>query len=322
MPQAAKTRTIIVALCLVTGGAGFIGSHLVEGLNAAGYRVRVLDNFLTGLRSNLAAVTPAPEVVEGDVGDAAAVERAMNGVGLVFHLAALASVQQSVENPAATHQTCATGTLNVLDAARRHKVRRVVYAASSSAYGIPVGDVQTEADPLTPLSPYAAAKLAGELYMQAFATTYGLETVRLRFFNIFGPRQRADSPYSGVIALFSAALTGGRTPTIFGDGLQSRDFTYVTDVVQALLKAAKAANVAGNVYNVGTGTSVSLLDLIAALNRLLGTNATPIHAPARAGDVRHSRADISRTRRDLGYEPRVKFEAGLAETLRWMRTVK
>jgi UDP-glucose 4-epimerase len=307
-------------LCLVTGGAGFIGSHLVEGLTAAGYRVRVLDNLLTGLRSNLAAVGPSPELVEGDVGDLATVERAMNGVELVFHLAALASVQQSVDNPAATHTTCATGTLNVLDAARRHKVRRVVYAASSSAYGVPVGDVQTEADPLMPLSPYAAAKLAGELYMQAFAATYGLETVRLRFFNIFGPRQRADSPYSGVIALFSAALTGKRTPTVFGDGLQSRDFTYVTDVVQALLKAATAANVAGNVYNVGTGKSVSLLELIAALNRQLGTEAVPQHASPRAGDVRHSRADISRARRDLGYEPHVAFEDGLAETLRWMRS--
>jgi len=307
-------------LCLVTGGAGFIGSHLVEGLTAAGYRVRILDNFLTGLRTNLTAVTPAPEIVDGDVGDPATVDRAMNGVEFVFHLAALASVQQSVENPAATHTTCATGTLNVLDAARRHKVKRVVYAASSSAYGIPIGDVQTEADPLTPLSPYAAAKLAGELYMQAFAASYGLETVRLRFFNIFGPRQRADSPYSGVIALFSAALTGGRAPTVFGDGLQSRDFTYVTDVVQALLKAATAANVAGNVYNVGTGGSVSLLELIAALNRHLGTKAVPQHAPPRAGDVRHSRADISRARRDLGYEPRVAFEDGLAETLRWMRS--
>jgi len=209
-----------------------------------------------------------------------------------------------------------------VDAARRHKVQRVVYAASSSAYGVPVADVQTEADPLTPLSPYAAAKLAGELYMQAFAATYGLETVRLRFFNIFGPRQRADSPYSGVIALFSAALTNGRTPIIFGDGLQSRDFTYVTDVVQALLKAATAANVAGNVYNVGTGQSVSLLELLAALNRQLGTNVAPQHAPPRAGDVRHSRADISRTRRDLGYEPRVAFEDGLAQTLRWMRSGK
>ncbi len=200
-------------LCLVTGGAGFIGSHLVEGLTAAGYRVRVLDNFLTGLRAPLpAAVTSAPEIVEGERGrPGAMVDRAMNGVEFVFHLAALASVQQSVDNPAATHHTCATGTLNVLDAARRHKVQRVVYAASSSAYGIPIADVQTEADPLTPLSPYAAAKLAGELYMQAFASTYGLETVRLRFFNIFGPRQRADSPRPASSRLFtSGADQAGR----------------------------------------------------------------------------------------------------------------
>jgi UDP-glucose 4-epimerase len=304
-------------LCLVTGGAGFIGSHLVAGLTAVGRRVRVLDDFSTGLRTNLASVQPAPEIVEGDVADSAVVERAMNGVGVVFHLAALASVQRSVEAPADTHRVCATGTLTVLDAARRQGVHRVVYAGSSSAYGVPQGDVQTELEPVQPLSPYAAAKLAGELYLQAFAETYGLETVRLRFFNIFGPRQRADSPYSGVIALFTAALTAGRTPTIFGDGLQSRDFTYVTDVVQALLKAASVPGVSGKVYNIGTGRSVSLLDLMESLNRLLGTHIVPQHAPPRAGDVRHSRADISRARRDLGYEPVVAFEEGLAETLRW-----
>jgi UDP-glucose 4-epimerase len=305
--------------CLVTGGAGFIGSHLVEGLVAASRRVRVLDNFSTGLPANLAAIRPAPEVVDGDVSDAAAVEAAMKGVGVVYHLAALASVQQSVEDPAATHRTCATGTLNVLDAARRQRLRRVVYAASSSAYGIPAGEVQTEGDPVQPLSPYAAAKLAGELYCQAFAETYGLETVRLRFFNIYGPRQRADSPYSGVIALFAAALGKGRTPTIFGDGLQSRDFTYVTDVVQALQKAAEAPGISGRVYNVGTGGSVNLLELVRELNKLLGTNVAPAHGLPRAGDVRHSRADISRARKELGYEPRVAFAEGLAETLRWMR---
>jgi UDP-glucose 4-epimerase len=306
-------------LCLVTGGAGFIGSHLVEGLAAAGRRVRVLDDFSTGLRDNLAGVRPAPEVVGGDVADPAAVGRAMEGVGVVFHLAALASVQRSVEAPADTHRACATGTLTVLDAARRAGARRVVYAASSSAYGVPERDVQTEADPVRPLSPYAAAKLAGELYAESFAATYGLETVRLRFFNIFGPRQRADSPYSGVIALFTAALTAGKTPTVFGDGLQSRDFTYVTDVVQALTRAAAAPGVSGQVYNVGTGRSVNLLELVEALNRLLGTRVTPQHAPPRAGDVRHSRADISRARQELGYEPAVPFEQGLAETLRWYR---
>jgi UDP-glucose 4-epimerase len=307
-------------LCLVTGGAGFIGSHLVEGLTARGRRVRVLDDFSTGLRANLEHIHPAPEIVSGDVADAATVERAVAGVGVVFHLAALASVQRSVEKPWDTHRVCADGTLAVLDAARRLGVRRVVYAASSSAYGIPAGDVQHEDDPLSPLSPYAAAKLAGELYAQAFATTYGLETVRLRFFNIFGPRQRADSPYSGVIALFTAALSSGRTPTVFGDGLQSRDFTFVTDVVAALVRAAEAPGVSGRVYNVGTGRAVTLLELIDALNRLLGTSLTAKHGPARAGDVRHSRADISRARKELGYEPAVPFEDGLAQTLRWYRT--
>jgi UDP-glucose 4-epimerase len=304
---------------LVTGGAGFIGSHLVERLAGDGRRVRVLDDFSTGLASNLAHVNPAPEIVEGSVADADAVRRALDGVGVVFHLAALASVQRSVEEPAATHRACATGTLNVLDAARRQGVRRVVYAASSSAYGVPQGEVQTEEDPVRPLSPYAAAKLAGELYAESFAASFGLEAVSLRFFNIFGPRQRADSPYSGVIALFVAALGAGRAPTVHGDGLQSRDFTYVTDVVQALVRAAHVPGVSGKVYNVGTGRSVTVLELAEALNRLLGTALAPKHGPARAGDVRHSRADITRARRDLGYEPAVAFEDGLAETLRWYR---
>jgi UDP-glucose 4-epimerase len=308
-------------LALVTGGAGFIGSHLVEGLTAAGWRVRVLDNLSTGLRSNFDHIRPAPDLIEGDVADADVVGQAVEGAAVVFHLAALASVQKSVESPEQTHRVCDLGTLQVLDAARRQGVRRVVYAASSSAYGIPASDVQSEDDPVYPLSPYAAAKLAGELYAQSFTATYGLETVRLRFFNIFGPRQRADSPYSGVIALFTAALTEGRTPTIFGDGLQSRDFTFVTDVVQALLKAAQAPGVAGRVYNIGTGRSVNLLDLAAALNRLLDKNIAPKHAPPRAGDVRHSRADIRRARQELGYEPAVSFEQGLAETLRWYRKV-
>jgi UDP-glucose 4-epimerase len=308
-------------VCLVTGGAGFIGSHLVHGLTGAGRRVRVLDDFSTGLRSNLEHVSPAPEIVEGSVGNAAVVERATAGAGVVFHLAALASVQRSLEKPADTNAVCVTGTLNVLDAARRNKVRRVVYAASASAYGMPASDVQTEDEPPSPLSPYAAAKLAGELYCQAFTSTFGLETVRLRFFNIFGPRQRADSPYSGVIAIFVAALTSGRTPTVFGDGLQSRDFTHVSDVVQALQKAAEVPGVSGRVYNIGTGRSVNLLELLAAISHQLGKDVVPKHGPPRGGDVRFSCADISRARRDLGYEPRVAFEDGLADTLRWYRAL-
>jgi UDP-glucose 4-epimerase len=305
-------------LCLVTGGAGFIGSHLVEALTSAGRRVRVLDDMSTGAPENLANLRPAPELIAGDVGDPDAVRRATAGVGVIFHLAALASVAKSLDAPDQTHRVCATGTLNVLDAARQSGVRRVVYAASSSAYGVPKGDVQTETDPVMALSPYAAAKLAGELYAESFTTSFGLETVRLRFFNVFGPRQRADSPYSGVIALFAAALSAGRVPVVHGDGLQSRDFVFVTDVVRALTRAAEAAGVAGRVYNVGTGRRTTVLDLIGELNHLLGKAIVPGHGPARPGDVRHSCADISRARRELGFEPSVSFRDGLGLTLRWM----
>jgi UDP-glucose 4-epimerase len=307
-------------LSLVTGGAGFIGSHLVEALTAAGRRVRVFDNLSTGLAANLDHIRPAPELVIGDLADPAAVARAVAGADTVYHLGALASVARSVENPLASHTACATGTLNVLDAARKSGVRRVVYAASSSAYGgasDPGG--QREDLPVQPLSPYAAAKLTGEMYCQAFAHTYGLETVRLRFFNIFGPRQRADSPYSGVIALFIAAMAGGKTPTVHGDGLQSRDFTYVTNAVQALMKGAETPGVSGNVYNVGTAANITVLDLVAALNKLLGSDLKPVHGEPRTGDVRFSRADIRRIRAVLGYEPQVPFEDGLARTLAWYR---
>lgn len=303
---------------LVTGGAGFIGSHLVEALSAQGGVVRVLDNFSTGLRSNLSTVSPAVEIIEADLTDPEAVKRSMAGVEVVYHLGALASVQRSIENPAATHAACVTGTLHVLDAARRTGVRRVVYAASSSAYGgssSPEGQCEDALPEAR--SPYAAAKLAGELYLQAFAAAYQLETVRMRFFNVFGPRQRADSPYSGVIALFIAALSEGRTPVIHGDGLQSRDFTYVENVVQALLKSANAPGVSGQVFNVGTGRSITILDLVACLNRLLGRTILPQHAPSRSGDVRYSLANIARARQALGYEPSISFEDGLERTVYW-----
>jgi UDP-glucose 4-epimerase len=309
----------MTAITLVTGGAGFIGSHLVEALAKEGRRVRVLDDFSTGQRGNLASIDPAPEIVEGDLSDAATVQDAVRGVEIVFHLGALASVQRSIEDPATSHRICATGTLQVLNAARLGGVQRVVYAGSASAYGIPAGPVQTEDDRTHPLSPYAVAKLAGEMNCHAFTSAYGLETVRLRFFNIFGPRQRADSPYSGVIALFVAAMMAGKRPRIFGDGLQSRDFTYVADVVAALRKAATVPGIAGRVYNVGTGRSVTLLDLVAALNQLLGTRLEPKHVPERAGDIRHSRADITRIRQELGFEPGTTFLDGLESTLRWYR---
>ncbi len=306
-------------LSLITGGAGFIGSHLAEELVRRGRPVRVLDDFSTGLWSNLSHLDPTPELVEGSLTDAATVAKAMHGVGVVYHLGALASVARSVENPAATHAACATGTLNLLDAARKSGVRRVVYAASSSAYGGSAGTAtgQSEDLPMIAKSPYAAAKLAGELYMQAFAHTYGIETVRLRFFNIFGPRQRADSPYSGVIALFTAAMSKGQRPTIQGDGRQSRDFTYVANAVLALIRAAEAPEVSGNVYNVGTGRTVTVLELVAALNRIMGTNLDPVFAPPRTGDVKFSKADIRRTRSDLSYDPQVSFEDGLRLTVEW-----
>lgn len=307
---------------LVTGGAGFIGSHLSEALAASGRTVRILDNLSTGLPSNLAHINPTPELMQGCVTDPVAVAKAVAGCETVFHLAALASVAKSVEDPLASHAACATGTLNVLDAARKAGVRRVVYAGSASAYGgasDPAG--QDEDTPLVALSPYAAAKLAGEFYAQAFAHTYGLETVRLRFFNVFGPRQRADSPYSGVIAIFAALLSAGRTPTIHGDGLQSRDFVYVSDVAKALMLAADTPGVSGRVYNVGTGGSVNLLELVAELNAALGTSAVPVHSAPRAGDIRHSRAKIDRIRADLGYAPTVSFADGLRRTLAWSRTV-
>jgi UDP-glucose 4-epimerase len=305
---------------LVTGGAGFIGSHLVEGLLARGDSVRVLDDLSTGKKANLGSPGGRVDFVQGSVTDPAAVRRAVEGCEVVYHLAALPSVARSVEEPVATHEVCVTGTLHVLNAARQLGVRRVVYAASSSAYGDIPGAVRREDELVSPMSPYAAAKLAAEFYCRCFTTVYGLETVRLRFFNIFGPRQDPRSPYTGVIALFIAALAEGRTPVIDGDGVQSRDFTYVENAVQAVLKAADAPAAVGNVYNVGNGASTTVLDLVKHLNDQLGSKIQPSHGPPRPGDVRHSQADITLARRDLGYEPAVSFVEGLRRTLEWYRT--
>src|SRR5947208_2603828 len=269
-----------MAVCLVTGGAGFIGSHLVEALVSRGHETRVLDNLSTGSLSNLE--------VDSDITDLETVRWSMRGVEVVYHQAALPSVPRSVADPVATHQVCANGTLNVLLAAREAGVRRVVYAASSSAYGNSARLPKSESDPAAPLSPYAAAKLAGENYCAAFSEVYGLETVRLRYFNVFGPRQTPDSPYAAVIPLFIQALTSGKQPTIHGDGGQSRDFTFVADVVQANLLAADAPGVSGRVFNVACGKQTSLLQLIGCLNELLGTKISPQHAAPRAGDVKHS----------------------------------
>jgi UDP-glucose 4-epimerase len=306
--------------CLVTGGAGFIGSHLVEGLLGRGDAVRVLDDLSTGKRANLRGPEGRLEFAQGSVTDPAAVRRAAEGCEVIYHLAALPSVVRSIEDPVSSHEVCATGTVRVLDAARQAGVRRVVYAASSSAYGDIPGALRREDEPVSPMSPYAAAKLAGEFYCRCFTTVYGLETVRLRFFNIFGPRQDPHSPYTGVIAIFIAALAQGRTPRIDGDGLQSRDFTYVENAVQAVMKAADAPTASGNVYNVGNGGSVTVLDLVKHLNELLGTNVQPVHGPARPGDVRHSQADITRARSDLGYDPAISFAEGLRRTLEWYQS--
>jgi UDP-glucose 4-epimerase len=307
-------------LSLVTGGAGFIGSHLVDALAARGNLVRVLDDFSTGLAENLAHHGSRIEIVNGSITDPGAVARAMREARVVFHLGALASVARSLENPPLSHAACATGTLTVLDEARKAGVKRVVYAASSSAYGGASNETgQKEDQPLCALSPYAAAKLAGEYYMQAFAASFGIETVRLRFFNIFGPRQRADSPYSGVIAIFTALMSQGKAPTVHGDGLQCRDFTYVANAVQALIKASEVPGVSGKVFNVGTGRNITILDLVAALNQLLGTNLKQLHGQPRSGDPKFSLADITRTKAEMGYLPDVTFEEGLRRTLEWYR---
>ncbi len=302
---------------LVTGGAGFIGGHLVEALVAAGQQVCVLDDLSTGNRTNLKAVQGQVDFIEGSITDQATVEKAIEGCEVVYHLGALPSVKLSVENPLLCHEICATGTLRVLEAARKAGVRRLVFAASSSAYGNAPEGARLESDPLNPLSPYAAAKLASEHYCQCFTEVYGLETVRLRFFNVFGPRQDPKSPYSGVIAIFSNLMTQGKTPRIDGDGLQSRDFVYIANVVQALQKAADAPAAVGQVYNIGMGSSTNIVQLVAHLNDILKTQIQPIHGPPRSGDVRHSLADISAARKDLGYEPTVRFAEGLRKTIQY-----
>jgi UDP-glucose 4-epimerase len=306
-----------MAACLVTGGAGFIGSHLVDALLARGHSVRVLDNFSTGSPENLTRIKARIEVVEADLTDLLAVRTAMAGMELVFHQAALASVPRSVADPLATHQACATGTLNILMAAREAGVRRVVYAASSSAYGASQHLPKRETDLTLPLSPYAVAKLAGEHYCAAFSSVFGLETVCLRYFNIYGPRQSPHSPYAAVIPLFLQAMLVGRSPVIHGDGQQSRDFTFIDDAVQANLLAAEAAGVSGRVYNIACGRQTSLLDLVARINQLLGTNIPPVHDEPRAGDVRHSLADISQARADLGYAPQFDVDEGLRRCLQF-----
>ena len=300
---------------LVTGGAGFIGSHLVEALAAEGYAVRVLDDLSTGRASNLDAVRDRIEFVEASASDFAECERAMQGVAYVFHEAAVPSVPRSVAEPLQSHESGPTATLNVLEAARRAGVRRVMFAASSSAYGETETLPKVESIVPDPLSPYAAGKLAGEHYVRVYARSMGLDGVSLRYFNVFGPRQDPSSPYSGVISLFLKAMSRGERPRIYGDGLQTRDFTYVDDVVRAnLLAMRREEPLGGAALNVGGGRRVSLLDLVAALNAILGTDLEPELLPPRAGDVRDSLAGLDLVAKELGYKPSVDFAEGLRRT--------
>lgn len=303
-------------LALVTGGAGFIGSHLVEALLGEGLRVRVVDNLATGRRGNLAHLGDAFEWIEGDLVDLEVCRRAVAGADYIFHQAAIPSVPRSVKEPLLSHASGPTATLNLLEAARAAGARRVMFAASSAAYGDTEELPKHEGMPPRPLSPYAAGKLAGEHYIRVYAQTMGLDGVSLRYFNVFGPRQDPSSPYSGVISLFARAMAEGRRPSICGDGQQTRDFTYVANVVDANLRAMRHKGpLGGEVYNVGTGRRVSLLDLVAALNAALGTDLEPEFAPARPGDVRDSLASLDRVRAALGYEPVVAFADGLRRTL-------
>jgi nucleoside-diphosphate-sugar epimerase len=308
-----------MAFYLITGGAGFIGSHLADELARRGERVRVVDSLITGKRENLAHIRGV-EFVEGDLAELDTARRAVVGADFVLHQAAIPSVPRSVQDPLTSHRANIDATLNLLVAARDARVTRVVYAGSSSAYGDTPTLPKSETMGTAPLSPYALQKLVGEQYCQMFTRLYGLETVTIRYFNVFGPRQDPSSPYSGVISLFIRALCEGRRPVIYGDGEQTRDFTYVANVVDGVLRACLAPGVSGEVINVATGGQVSINQLFRSVRNLVGGRVDPVYSPARAGDVRDSQADIEKARRLLGYEPHVPFEEGLIKTVEWYRT--
>jgi len=305
---------------LVTGGAGFIGSNIVEHLVKEGASVRVVDDLSTGKRENLAPFLDRIEVVIGDLCDPDVCARSVSDIDYVLHQAAVPSVPRSVSDPLLSHRANVTATVNLLVAARDARVKRFVFASSSSVYGDQTQEVKTEDLALRPLSPYAAAKAACEHYLQAFSTCYGMETVSLRYFNVFGPRQDPASPYSAVIPLFITAIMQGRTPTVHGDGLQARDFTFVENNVRANILAATTNFAArGQAYNIACGKSYNLLELLAAINKMLGTNIKPEHTDPRVGDIRTSKADISRAQQEFGYEVAVPFEDGLRRTIEWYR---
>jgi UDP-glucose 4-epimerase len=299
---------------LVTGGAGFIGSHISEALVKRGHRVRVADNFVTGYKKN---IRDGVEFVEGDCADPAFARRIVAGVDYVLHQAAIPSVPRSVEKPLESHRANVDGMLQMLLASRDAGVKRLVFAGSSSVYGDTEVLPKTETMPTNPMTPYALQKLMGEKYGQMFTRLYGFQTVTTRYFNVFGPRQDPGSPYSGVISLFIRALVEGTRPVIYGDGGQTRDFTYVANVVDGVIRAAETPGVGGEVFNVATSSRISLNELLATLKKIFNSNVEPIFKDARAGDVRDSQADISKAQQRLGYRPTVGFEEGLRETVKW-----
>jgi UDP-glucose 4-epimerase len=311
-----------VALYLITGGAGFIGSHIVRELLNMGEEVRVLDNFSTGKRENIASFLGKIELIEGDLRDLEVVKEAVQGVDYILHQGAIPSVPRSIVDPIQTNEVNIRGTLNVLVAGREANVKRVIYASSSSIYGdSPILPKREDMTP-NPLSPYATSKLTGEYYCKVFYRLYGIETVILRYFNVFGPCQDPTSQYSAVIPKFIRAMLAGEPPEIYGNGHQSRDFTYVENVVIANILATKGKRVAGEILNVACGNRVTLLELVRSINEVLDTDTSPIYTAPRPGDVRHSFADISKAERLLGYNPRVDFKVGLMETVEWMKDLK
>ena len=306
---------------LVTGGAGFIGSHLTEELLRRGHRVRVADSLITGKRSNISHLGEV-EFLEGDLADLNFAHRAAAGCEYVLHQAAIPSVPRSVKDPITSNRANVDGTLNILVAARDAGAKRLVFAGSSSAYGNTPTLPKHERMPTSPLSPYALQKVIGEQYLQMFTRLYGLETVSTRYFNVFGPRQDPSSPYSGVISVFATALLENRSPNIYGDGEQTRDFTYVANVVDGVLRACEAPRASGEIINVATGGRISLNELFEEMRKLIGGELKPVYGPSRAGDVRDSQADITKARELLGYKPIVSFEEGLRKTVEWYRAAE
>ena len=302
---------------LVTGGAGFIGSNIVEKLVRRGQKVTVLDNFITGKMENIKPFLKKIKLIRGDIRNRETLAKAFKGIDYVIHQAALRSVPKSVDDPFSTNDINVTGTLNVLMAAKKAGVKRVVYASSSSVYGDAKIFPQEETHYVSPISPYGVSKLAAENYCITFAKTFGLETVSLRYFNVFGPRQNPESKYSAVIPAFLFKMAKGNPPIVEWDGKQSRDFTYVSNVVDANLRACLAKGVSGEVFNVACGETSSVLDIVRELNRVLGTRIKPKYAPKRAGDVRKTSADVSKIRRMLGIKETVKFEEGIRRTVEW-----